>query len=77
MIPYIADEEPKLEREMLKLLGTYESGEVTSATFKVSAHTNRVPVEHGHTICMTIGFEMYDMQSAGAPAAIIAEPSIA
>ena len=57
VIPYIADEEPKLEREMLKLLGRYEDGEVTSATFKVSAHTNRVPVEHGHTICMTIGFE--------------------
>jgi len=57
VIPYIADEEPKLEREMLKLLGKYEDGEVISATFKVSAHTNRVPVEHGHTICMSIGFE--------------------
>jgi aspartate-semialdehyde dehydrogenase len=57
VIPYIADEEPKLEREVLKILGRYEDGEVTSATFKVSAHTNRVPVEHGHTICMTIGFE--------------------
>jgi len=57
VIPYIADEEPKLEREMLKLLGTYADGEVSSATFKVSAHTNRVPVEHGHTICMSIGFE--------------------
>jgi len=57
VIPYIADEEPKLERELLKLLGTYEDGEVVSAGFKVSAHTNRVPVEHGHTICMTIGFE--------------------
>src|SRR6202040_4360202 len=57
VIPYIADEEPKLERELLKLLGRYEDGQVTSAAFKVSAHTNRVPVEHGHTICMTIGFE--------------------
>jgi aspartate-semialdehyde dehydrogenase len=57
VIPYIADEEPKLEREMLKLLGTYADGDVTSAAFKVSAHTNRVAVEHGHTICMTIGFE--------------------
>jgi aspartate-semialdehyde dehydrogenase len=57
VIPYIADEEPKLEREMLKLLGTYVDGQVTSASFKVSAHTNRVPVEHGHTICMSIGFE--------------------
>src|SRR3981081_1062010 len=57
VIPYIADEEAKLEREMLKLLGTFDDGEVMSATFKVSAHTNRVAVEHGHTICMTIGFE--------------------
>jgi len=57
VIPYIADEEQKLERELLKLLGTYADGEVTSAAFKVSAHTNRVAVEHGHTICMTIGFE--------------------
>ncbi len=57
VIPYIADEEPKLEREMLKLLGRYEDGEVISAAFKVSAHTNRVAVEHGHTICMTIGFD--------------------
>lgn len=57
VIPYIADEEPKLERELLKLLGRYEDGEVVSAAFKVSAHTNRVPVEHGHTICMTIGFD--------------------
>jgi aspartate-semialdehyde dehydrogenase len=57
VIPYIADEEPKLEREMLKLLGSYADDEVTSATFKVSAHTNRVPVEHGHTICMSIGFD--------------------
>ena len=57
VIPYIADEEPKLEREILKLLGTFEDGEIANAAFKVSAHTNRVPVEHGHTICMTIGFE--------------------
>jgi aspartate-semialdehyde dehydrogenase len=57
VIPYIAEEEPKLERELLKLLGTYADSEVTSAAFKVSAHTNRVPVEHGHTICMTIGFD--------------------
>jgi len=57
VIPYISEEEAKLEREMLKLLGTYQDGEVLNATFKISAHTNRVAVEHGHTICMTIGFE--------------------
>ena len=40
----------------------------------------RCPVKHCRDkcdrTCMTIGFELYDMQSAGAPAAIIAEPVI-
>ena len=40
----------------------------------------RCPVKHCRDhcdrTCMTIGFEMYDMQSAGAPAAVIAEPVI-
>jgi aspartate-semialdehyde dehydrogenase len=57
VIPYISEEEQKLEREMLKLLGTYGDDEVLNASFKISAHTNRVPVEHGHTICMTMGFD--------------------
>ncbi len=56
VIPYIADEEPKLERELLKLLGQYRDDEIIPARMMVSAHTNRVPVEHGHTICMSIGF---------------------
>lgn len=57
VIPYIADEEPKLEREMLKLLGRYENGEVHNADIRVSAQTNRVAVEHGHTVCMTASFK--------------------
>ena len=40
----------------------------------------RCPVKHCRDkcdrTCMKIGFEMYDMQSAGAPAAVIAEPVI-
>ena len=40
----------------------------------------RCPVKHCRDqcdrTCMTIGFEMYDMQSAGAPAAVIVEPVI-
>ena len=56
VIPYIADEEPKLEREMLKLLGRYENGAVSSGAFKVSAQTNRVAVEHGHTVGITASF---------------------
>ncbi len=57
VIPYIADEEPKLERELGKLLGALRGNEIAEDDFVVSSHTNRVPVEHGHTICATIGFK--------------------
>ncbi len=56
VIPYIAEEEPKVEREMRKLLGRFENGGVTNAAFEVSAQTNRVAVEHGHTVCITASF---------------------
>ncbi len=56
VIPYIADEEPKLEREMCKLLGGFANGEITLSEMQVSSHTNRVPVEHGHTVCMSVEF---------------------
>jgi aspartate-semialdehyde dehydrogenase len=56
VIPYIAEEEPKLEREMLKLLGHFENGAIASGAFQVSAQTNRVAVEHGHTVCITASF---------------------
>src|SRR5438132_8723202 len=44
VIPHIADEEPKLESELGKLLGTLRGGTVEPGDFIVSAHTNRVPV---------------------------------
>ncbi len=56
VIPYIADEDPKLEREMLKLLGRLEDGAVVNGSFAVSAQTNRVAVEHGHTVCISASF---------------------
>src|SRR5215203_2645950 len=56
VIPYIKDEEPKLEAEMLKLLGKYNNGAIELADMKVSSHTNRVAVEHGHTVCVTASF---------------------
>jgi aspartate-semialdehyde dehydrogenase len=56
VIPFIADEEPKLEKEMTKLLGRYENGIVKNAAMQVSSHTNRVAVEHGHTICISASF---------------------
>jgi aspartate-semialdehyde dehydrogenase len=55
VIPFIKDEEPKIEQEIQKFLGHADTQVVHSADFPVSAHANRVPVEHGHTVCMSIG----------------------
>ena len=57
IIPFIDEEEPKIERELLKLLGRFADGVVTPAPMRVTAHANRVPVEHGHTVCMSIALE--------------------
>lgn len=56
VVPYIADEEPKIEAELARLLGTYADGAVTPAAVRTGAHANRVPVEHGHTVCLSVGF---------------------
>ena len=55
-IPYIADEEPKIEQELRKLLGAYSEGAVSEPPIRASVHANRVAVEHGHTICLSVGF---------------------
>ncbi|MBI2408431.1 MAG: aspartate-semialdehyde dehydrogenase [Gemmatimonadetes bacterium] len=57
VIPYIGDEEPKIEREMQKMLGVLAGGAVQGAPFVVSAHANRVAVENGHTVCLSVEFE--------------------
>ncbi|HEY6347793.1 MAG TPA: aspartate-semialdehyde dehydrogenase [Candidatus Angelobacter sp.] len=49
VIPYIANEEPKMEAESRKLLGTLNGNSVVPADLAVSAHCNRVAVEDGHT----------------------------
>ncbi len=54
VIPYIGEEEPKVERELAKMLGTLDAGTVRHAPFTVSAHTNRVPTEHGHLVCLSL-----------------------
>lgn len=55
IIPFIGGgEEEKIESEPLKILGTYERGAITPAPMTVSAQVNRVAVEHGHTVCMSV-----------------------
>jgi aspartate-semialdehyde dehydrogenase len=57
VIPFIGEEEPKVERELAKMLGSVVDGAIVAAALRVSAHTNRVPAEHGHLICLSLGFE--------------------
>jgi aspartate-semialdehyde dehydrogenase len=56
VIPFIKDEEPKIESELVKLLGHFDGRTVRHADIVTSAHANRVPVEHGHTVCMSVAF---------------------
>jgi aspartate-semialdehyde dehydrogenase len=57
VIPLIRDEEPKIEVEINKMLGVVAKGALQPAPFQVSAHANRVPVEHGHTVCLSVEFD--------------------
>jgi aspartate-semialdehyde dehydrogenase len=56
VIPYIGEEEPKVERELSKMLGLYSGDAILAADLIVSAHTNRVPTENGHLVCLSLGF---------------------
>jgi aspartate-semialdehyde dehydrogenase len=49
VIPYVPGEEPKMEVESRKLLGSLNASGVVPADLCISAHCNRVAVEDGHT----------------------------
>ncbi|HUF64338.1 MAG TPA: aspartate-semialdehyde dehydrogenase [Gemmatimonadaceae bacterium] len=57
VIPWIADEEEKIERELCKLLGEQRGDSIVSLDAVISAQANRVPVEHGHTVCISASFD--------------------
>ena len=59
VIPFIGDEEPKVETEPQKLLGDFDGERVVMAPFVTSAQTNRVAVRHGHTACLSMSFERH------------------
>jgi aspartate-semialdehyde dehydrogenase len=54
VVPFIGNEEEKMESETLKLLGRLEGGAVTPLDAKITAHCNRVPVVDAHTECVSI-----------------------
>lgn len=48
IIPYIGEEEEKVEKESLKLLGKIQDKQFAFANIKISAQCNRVNVKDGH-----------------------------
>jgi aspartate-semialdehyde dehydrogenase len=54
VIPNVKGEEDKVEWEPRKMLGALNGGEVTLADIGISAHTNRVAVIDGHTVCASV-----------------------
>ncbi|KAJ1907369.1 aspartate-semialdehyde dehydrogenase [Coemansia sp. IMI 209127] len=66
IVPLISGEEPKMEAEVLKILGGVNDSAtacVPLSGLKVSATCNRVPVVDGHTECVSVEF-------AGTPPSI-------
>lgn len=55
VIPFIQNEEEKIERETRKLLGRVSNGAVREAALVLSVHVNRVPVQDGHTESVSVG----------------------
>jgi aspartate-semialdehyde dehydrogenase len=55
VIPNIGgSEEEKVETEPRKMLGALSDGKIEPAAFTMSAHTNRVAVSDGHTVCVSL-----------------------
>ncbi len=52
VIPFIGQEEQKMEIETLKIMGTFRNNTVQPAPYQVSASCHRVPVLDGHTMAI-------------------------
>jgi aspartate-semialdehyde dehydrogenase len=57
VIPYIGNEEEKMQQETQKILGTFAGDRVEPLPARVSAHCNRVPVVDGHLITVSVELE--------------------
>lgn len=57
VVPFIKNEEEKMQEEVGKLLGSLSGNSIRMLDAKVSAHCNRVAVEDGHTECVSVKFK--------------------
>lgn len=65
VIPYIGNEEDKIETEPLKILGQREGPRITHLDVAISATATRVPVTEGHTCVLNVS-----LREEAAPEAI-------
>lgn len=70
VVPFIGDEEEKLETEVAKILGRLVDDRVEPAAFTVSAQCNRVPVFDGHT--ETVSFSTKERTDVAAIRSVMA-----
>jgi len=59
VIPYIPNEEEKVQNETLKILGRFKDSSISDANINVSCTCTRVPVIDGHTECAFVETERY------------------
>ncbi|HWK09723.1 MAG TPA: aspartate-semialdehyde dehydrogenase [Vicinamibacterales bacterium] len=57
VIPHIAGEEEKIERETRKILGRVEAAQIVDAPLVLSAQTTRVAVHDGHTALISVSLD--------------------
>lgn len=57
VIPFIGNEEEKMEQETQKILGDFANAKVEPLPARVSAQCNRVPVVDGHIMAVSIELE--------------------
>jgi aspartate-semialdehyde dehydrogenase len=67
IVPYIGNEEEKIETETRKILGRLDGDGIKPGLFVVSAQCNRVPVTDGHTLCVSVRLDtMTDLEDVRA-----------
>ena len=63
VIPYIGNEEEKMQEETQKILGTFANDHIEPLAATVSAHCNRVAVVDGHTVTVSVKFDTNPTQA--------------
>lgn len=76
VVPFIGDEEEKMETEPLKILGKFVKGKIKYSNIKISAQCNRVSVRDGHLESIELSFykNPTPAQVAKALAEFVGEP---